>query len=261
MSSPETDPTSTCARCNREIAEGQHVEHRGAAYCTDCVGKALNGEASLWSSLLRYRKSHGAEIQRWLSVRSGTGLCSPTAASLLSLLPGLGQMYNGQLRKGVIVLGGFLLLATGGLVSAGSPLHVAGIVALYFWNLFDAYWTAQRINGGEMGEEVPVAPVKEQPVQPQQPTVAAPAAQVAPMQETVEKRREQPSGALAGWGVFLIILGCLFLLNNFGTAWMTWARIWPTALLALGIWLLISIALSRREPSSTEPPSEEHQNV
>jgi hypothetical protein len=171
-------------------------------------------------------------------------------------------MYNGQMRKGVVLLGGFLVLATGGFQPILGPLlHTASIAALYFWNLFDAYWTAQRINGGEMGEEVPVAPVGEQPVQPQQPTVAAPAAQVMPMQETVEEPRRGPSGALAGWGVFLIILGCLFLLNNFGVAWLTWSRIWPTALLALGIWLLISFALSRREPSSTEPPSEEHQNV
>ena len=262
MSSPETDPTSTCARCKKEIAEGERVEHRGTVYCMDCVGKMLNGEAHRWASLRADLHVAWQEALNWLSVRRETGYRNPTLAVILSLLPGLGQMYNGQMRKGVVLLGGFLVLATGGFQPILGPLlHTASIAALYFWNLFDAYWTAQRINGGEMGEQVPVVPVREQPVQPQQPAVAVPAAQVAPMQETVEKRREQPSGALAGWGVFLIILGALFLLNNIGIAWLTSRRIWPTALLALGIWLLISFALSRREPPSTQPPSEEEQNV
>ena len=56
--------------------------------------------------------------------------------------------------------------------------------------------------------------------------------------------------------MLLIVLGVLFLLNNFGATWLTWDRVWPMAILALGIWLLISFALSRRVtlPTQDEPP-------
>lgn len=206
MSSPEAPPTSTCAKCGRPIADGRRVEHRGAVYCLECVGRALNGEAAAPQPARR----------------------SPAVAVILSLLPGLGQMYNRQMLKGVVVLVAFLVLAS----AAGSlpgwedwGMRSALIVGLYFWNLFDAYWTAQRINRAELPEVTPAW----------------------------EQRAE--SAATPAGGVVLIILGIVFLLNNFGVAWLTFGRVWPAALLALGIWLLISFALSRRGAPGVEPDS------
>ena len=210
MASPETSPTPICTRCQRPIPEGQRLQHRDAMYCLDCVGKSLNGEAS--SDQARRR--------------------NPGLAVLLSLVPGLGQMYNGQMLKGVIVLVAFLILATGGGpldTWDHSGLNTALLVTLYFWNLFDAYWTALRINRAEL------------PQLPEAPSFAA---------------RPAQSSAAPAWGVLLIVLGFLFLLNNFGATWLTWDRVWPLAMLALGIWLLISFALSRRValPPQDEPP-------
>jgi TM2 domain-containing membrane protein YozV len=214
MASPETSPMPVCVRCHRPIPEGQRLQHRGETYCLDCVGKSLNGEASPEHARRR----------------------SPGVAVLLSLLPGLGQMYNGQMLKGVIVLVAFLILATGGgpLGWDHSGLNTAFLVTLYFWNLFDAHWTAQRINRAEL-PQLPEAP--------QAPPSAA---------------RQAPSPVAPAWGVLLIVLGVLFLLNNFGATWLTWDRVWPMALLALGIWLLTSFALSRRVtlPPQSEPPSQ-----
>jgi len=207
MTSPETSPTPSCARCHRPIPEGQRVEHRGALYCMDCIGRSLNGEAAAERTRQR----------------------SPGVAVVLSLLPGLGQMYNGQMFKGVVVLVAFLLLATG----AGpfgwdhSGINTALLVTLYFWNLFDAYWTAQRVNRAEL---------------PPTPSYDPPTGQ---------------SSAAPAWGALLIVLGVLFLLNNFGVAWLTWDRLWPAALLALGVWLLISFALQRRISQSQQPPQEQ----
>jgi len=207
MASPETSPTPICTRCHKPIPEGQRLQHRDAMYCLDCVGKSLNGDVS--SDRARRR--------------------SPGLAVLLSLVPGLGQMYNAQMLKGVIVLVAFLILATGGGpldTWDHSGLNTALLVTLYFWNLFDAYWTAQRINRAELPE--------------------------------VPGRAQLPaqSSAAPAWGVLLIVLGFLFLLNTFGATWLTWDRVWPTAMLALGIWLLISFALSRRValPTQDEPP-------
>ena len=210
MASPETSPTPICTRCQRPIPEGQRLQHRDAMYCLDCVGKSLNGDVS--SDRARRR--------------------SPGLAVLLSLVPGLGQMYNAQMLKGVIVLVAFLILATGGGpldTWDHSGLNTALLVTLYFWNLFDAYWTALRINRAEL------------PQVPEAPSFAA---------------RPAQSPAAPAWGVLLIVLGVLFLLNNFGATWLTWDRVWPLAILALGIWLLISFALSRRValPPQDEPP-------
>jgi len=199
MSSPEVQAAQTCARCHKEIAPGQRVEHRGAFYCMDCIGRALNGEA-------------GAAAARR----------SAAVAVILSLLPGLGQMYNRQLLKGILVLGAFLLLATGEGPFGQGGFNTTLVVVLYFWNLFDAYWTAQRINRAGL-------PEVEWAHQGQAGSASAPA-----------------------WGVLLIILGVLFLLNNFGVTWLTFDRLWPAALLALGIWLLISFAASRSRTASPE---------
>jgi TM2 domain-containing membrane protein YozV len=209
MTSPEMSPTPTCARCHRPIPEGQRLQHRGVIYCLECVGRSLNGDAS--SEKARRR--------------------SPGLAIILSLVPGLGQMYNGQMFKGVVVLVAFLTLASGGGPLGmwdHSGLNTAFLVTLYFWNLFDAYWTAQRINRAELPGVL---------------SYSAPSAQ---------------SSAAPAWGVLLIVLGFLFLLNNFGVTWLTWDRVWPMAILALGVWLLVSFALSRRVtlPSQGEPPSQ-----
>jgi len=67
------------------------------------------------------------------------------AAVCSFLFTGLGQIYNGQIGKGIL----FLII---GVILAFSILILIGLI-LYpiFWvyNIYDAYKTAQRINAGE----------------------------------------------------------------------------------------------------------------
>ncbi len=197
MSQPEgAGPRAVprCARCEREIVSDQVVEHAGGAYCTRCVGEALNAD---------------------LARRRGTRAGGVALAVLLSLVPGLGQMYNGQLLKGILVLGGFLLLCIAG-DELPAGLQATGIVTLYFWNLFDAYWTARRLEQRGL-PELPPVPIE------QWDAPSAPA-----------------------WGVMLILLGAMFLLDNFGLLRLTAERAWALGILALGLCLLFSFALSLR---------------
>ncbi len=66
------------------------------------------------------------------------------AAVLSFLFTGLGQIYNGQIGKGLV----FVLL---GIVFAVSIIVLIGLI-LYpvFWiyNIYDAYNTAKKINAG-----------------------------------------------------------------------------------------------------------------
>ena len=71
---------------------------------------------------------------------------SPFLALILSLLlPGLGQIYNGQVMKGIAFL---LALA----VSAVLKFLLIGFVLVpivWIWAMVDAYQTADKINRGE----------------------------------------------------------------------------------------------------------------
>ncbi|KXB06746.1 hypothetical protein AKJ51_03000 [candidate division MSBL1 archaeon SCGC-AAA382A20] len=72
---------------------------------------------------------------------------SPGIAAVASaLFTGLGQIYNGQISKGIM----FIVI---GAVFAGLMLVIIGFV-LYpiFWiyNVYDAYKTAKKINSGEI---------------------------------------------------------------------------------------------------------------
>ena len=202
----DTVAPPTCAGCGREITEGQPIEHGGALYCADCVREALDGKTTQRQALRR----------------------NPTVAVVLSLLPGLGQMYCGQTLKGVLVLAAFLGVATArGLFLRG--IGPIAIPTLYFWNLFDAYWTAQRVNRAELPSPPP-------------PSFPAP---------------RWESATTPAWGVLLILLGVLFLLNNFGVTWLTYERLWPSVLLGLGLWMLIVFAISRRAVRSADPAPQE----
>jgi TM2 domain-containing membrane protein YozV len=72
----------------------------------------------------------------------------PAVATLLSfLLPGIGQLYNGQVGKGV----GFILLS----MFVNFPLMFVGIgfftmLATWVWGMIDAHSTAEKINRGEI---------------------------------------------------------------------------------------------------------------
>lgn len=51
-------------------------------------------------------------------------------------------------------------------------------------------------------------------------------------------------------GLILIVLGCLFLANNFGLLEWGWLRQWwPLALIAVGVWSIVDHRPGDRPPS------------
>lgn len=75
--------------------------------------------------------------------RAGGGLRSPGLAAVLSFFwCGLGQIYNGQILKGVAMLVVYM-------ISWAMVWLVIGIITtpiLWIWGMFDAYRTAERLN-------------------------------------------------------------------------------------------------------------------
>jgi TM2 domain-containing membrane protein YozV len=127
---------------------------------------------------------------------------APWVALLLSLLmPGLGQVYNGQFAKALtifIAFSGSIYLITEGHVL---PFAVF-LPFIVFSNMIDAYRSAALIN----------------------------ARGLAPVEEDAES---------PAWGIGLAVMGVLLLLNNLG--WLHLSALvpyWPLLLIAAGLVLL-----------------------
>lgn len=71
----------------------------------------------------------------------------PGIAAVLSFfITGLGQIYNGQIGKGILcALAYFLCWGLTGIL-----IGWVFLLPLWVWGIFDAYRTAERINAGSM---------------------------------------------------------------------------------------------------------------
>jgi hypothetical protein len=128
----------------------------------------------------------------------------PWVALLLSLLlPGLGQIYNGQLAKGLAFFFGFA--GSIYLITENHPMPFAIFLPfIIFSNMIDAYRSAALINARG------TRPVAE------------------------EEDVESP-----WWGIALAVMGVLLLLNNLG--WLRLGALvpyWPLLLIGAGLVLL-----------------------
>ena len=145
------------------------------------------------------------------------GLRAPLVALVLSVFPGGGQIYNGQLAKALFVFLAFVgtIYAT---VEEGFPFAF-GIPFVYFFNLIDAYRSAALLNEQAAGR--------------------------ARVEESADL--ESPL-----WGVSLAALGVLILLNNFGFVRLaSVARLWPLVLVVTGVVFIYKAASRKKDrPSS-----------
>jgi TM2 domain-containing membrane protein YozV len=135
-----------------------------------------------------------------LSAAAATAPKSAVLALVLSLFPGIGQIYNGQPAKALVFF--FAWAGSIYLTSEASPFFAFLIAFTYFYNLVDAWRSASVIN-----------------------------ARYARGSGFVEEdTTESPA-----WGAALIGVGALLLFNNLG--WLRLAalqRYWPLVLIAAG---------------------------
>ena len=156
---------------------------------------------------------------------------SPLVAALLSLAPGLGQVYCGYTRLGfihavvVVVMFGFLSLD-----HLSEPLSAIGAVFLtFFWlyGVVDAWRRAVLVNQSLLGRlhlELPA-------------TVGEPGFR----------------GSLAG-GIALVALGALLLSNTLFGISLDWVGDWwPVALIGFGAFLAWRALQDRQDRRADEP--------
>lgn len=146
---------------------------------------------------------------------------SPAAAAILSIvLPGLGNVYNGLVNKGllhlVIFAGLLALLITSAM--GGNPVAIVFtslmLAGFWFYQIIDSINTAKALNLVAAGEK------------------PADAAKVDFMPQVV------PTGSVF-WGIILMAVGVLAILANFEViAWETLWDFWPVAVIVIGLKLV-----------------------
>jgi TM2 domain-containing membrane protein YozV len=148
---------------------------------------------------------------------------SPGLAAFLSLFPGLGQVYNGQIARAFAFF--FAWVGSIYLTSTGHEFPFAFVIPfVYLYNMIDAWKVASAINQRFLGG----------------------------------RSEPEESAALESpvWGALLVIFGVLILFNNLG--WLDLERLarwWPVLLIAVGLWFVYaSVQKKRTAGADDEPP-------
>ncbi|HXZ12389.1 MAG TPA: DUF5668 domain-containing protein [Candidatus Sulfotelmatobacter sp.] len=187
-----------------------HAEREATGYCRHC-GKALCPECTREIRGAFYCESCVASMMGGSPSTATKPGPNPGLALALGFIPGLGAVYNGEYIKAlihVLVFGGIIAVLSSDVSSGVDAFFGIALGCFCLYMPIDAYRVAKARRDG-----------------------APPPAGI--MGET---RAERPIGAFV-----LIILGILFLLANFGLLREEWfAKSWPVALIALGIYLLWS---------------------
>ncbi|HET7746881.1 MAG TPA: DUF5668 domain-containing protein [Vicinamibacteria bacterium] len=144
---------------------------------------------------------------------------SPGLALVLSLFPGLGQLYNGQVAKAFVFFSAFVTSIYLAAEVDGMPFGFF-IPFVLFYGLIDAWKSASLINARAAGRPEIV--------------------------EEVEDDTQSPA-----WGVALVGIGLVLLMANFG--WLqliALRRWWPVIFIVIGL-VFLRRAFGRRDEAAT----------
>jgi hypothetical protein len=194
------------------------------ALCSECAHK-IKGKTFCQDCLVE-----GAECAATFK-GFRTPADAPKRAALCALIPGMGAVYNNEYLKAITFFSVFASL-----IMLGDKMHeeIFGFGAMVFlvFTLFDAYRTAElqvrrRLEAGKLSEG-----------------------------------SSHLDRTILGWGIFLIVLGILFLLQNI-IPYNFLIRIWPLFFVLLGAYLVYRALndrkdLLRNSASSLESPKEDN---
>lgn len=143
---PEVEAVGTCTNCGRAVCSDCAMDIAGKMTCKACAEKLAT------QCVVTPRK------EPWLALA-----LSLLGGLISGLFIGLGQLYNGQIKKAIILsvahAGGWLVIIIVFILAAILTLGIGAILfalpvllvpfALWIYALYDAYVTAEKINKGE----------------------------------------------------------------------------------------------------------------
>jgi hypothetical protein len=143
---------------------------------------------------------------------------NPNLAAMLSLFPGLGNVYNGLYMRGFIF---FVIIASLIGITSTGRYPMFGLAIAFFWlfNVIDAYRQATLINYGY--------------------------AQDLGLTDLPKVPRAGQGGLVAG--ILLSLIGVSAIVDRYFDIRFDWIfDLWPFALLGLGLWLIVATIRDRR---------------
>lgn len=210
----EAPNVAFCIHCGRALCNDCTRNVRGSIYCESCLGDIVEGKAAASSGSGSAGSGPNVAGSGPNVKKEVVGGTNPGAAFALGLIPGVGAIYNGEFVKAAVHI-----LIFGTLVSLSDVTNAAlfelTAAAFYFYMPFEAYYTAKKRMLGAQGI----------------------------MLETPIDRLQQQLGTVKDrqlWGgLALVVIGGLYLLGNLDVFDMQRiARLWPAALVLIGVWLL-----------------------
>jgi cell wall-active antibiotic response 4TMS protein YvqF len=197
----EVDATGYCRNCGKALCAVCVRPVRDVFYCEDCLATVLGHPAPAPAAPQAVAFAPAATTAPAAHAPSAG---SPGIAFVLGFFPGLGAVYNGEYNKALIQIVAFAAMIVGLSSDIGEGPTVALSLLLagfIFYMAFDAMRTAQSKQRGETPSDPLESWSKNRPVGP----------------------------------IILIVLGAIFLLNNFN--WFPFYRLirfWPLILIAVG---------------------------
>lgn len=190
---PEVDSQEFCSTCSKALCAECAHQIKGKVYCQDCLVRGTE-----WAAAVKD-----------LRIPSD----APKRAALLSLIPGIGAVYNGEYQKAITQFAVFAALSIMG--DNVNGVFGFGAVVFLIFTMFDSYRTAETKLRLRLQQGAPIEnPAKDK-------TVAA-------------------------WGVLLIALGLLFLLKNF-IHYDFFSRLWPIVFIGFGAYLVYRSLRDRQQ--------------
>ena len=207
----ETPATAFCRTCGKAMCAQCTREVKGVIYCEDCIANSLRQAAPAavpplpaYTSAPPYNASRG----------SGP---NPAIAGILSILPGLGAVYCGEVMRGVMQIAVYAALIYA-LANFGGGLEPVFGLAIAFWYIYQIIDSVRLARAKQMGVPAP------DPFGLSSPDWAA---------SFRPTGKGLPSGAM-----FLIFVGFLFLLGNVFSYHIV-SKGWPLILVYLGIMRIV----------------------
>ena len=142
---------------------------------------------------------------------------SPKRAAVCALIPGMGAVYNNEYLKAITFFAVFAALV----MMADNVHNVFGFGSFAFliFTMFDSYRVAE-------------------------------AKTLARVEGEAVTKAQSPDKTVAGWGIFLIFLGVLFMLQNM-IPYHFLQRMWPLVFIILGGYLVYRYLHDRVDAAST----------
>ncbi len=194
---PNAESRELCRTCNKPLCLECSHQIKGQVYCQDCLVRGAE-----WAAAAK-------------DLRIPTD--SPKRAALLSLIPGMGAVYNNEYIKAATYFAVFA-----GLVILGGHVHgIFGMGAFAFlvFTMFDSYRIAEEQTRAQLSTGKPLQPPK--------------------------------NSSNMAWGVFLIILGVLFLLQEL-IPYQFLHLLWPLVFICLGGYLVFRALKDKKPKGSAE---------